>query len=244
MVPLESVRRSSPLVTTATRACVTVAGVITAPRTLSLLVALVLGTGLIATPVAASAERYSANLRRAIHELPVAHEVRKGYQREKFTHWIDADEDGCSTRDEVLLAETKGPPTVSDSCTVEEGRWFSYYDRETWTDPADVDIDHLVPLAEAWDSGARRWRPKVRTRFANDLSDRRSLVAVTDNVNQSKGDRDPAEWIPDHGRCRYVREWVAVKHRWRLRVDRAEKRAVRDLADGCTNDRIRVRIAR
>ncbi len=171
-------------------------------------------------------------------------EVRKGYAREKFTHWIDADADGCSTRDEVLLAESTSSVTVSDSCTVEEGSWFSYYDRETWTDPSDVDIDHLVPLAEAWDSGARRWKPRVRTRFANDLRDRRSLVAVTDSVNQSKGDRDPSGWVPDHGRCRYVREWVVVKHRWRLRVNRAEKRVVRDLAESCDNDPIRVRIAR
>ncbi len=102
----------------------------------------------------------------------------------------------------------------------------------------------MVPLAEAWDSGARRWRPTVRSQFANDLRDRRSLVAVTDNVNQSKSDGDPADWLPDHGRCRYVREWVAVKHRWGLRVDRAEKRVLRDLASSCDNTRIRLRIAR
>lgn len=217
---------------------------ITVRRTLICLVALVLGLGLVAAPAAASAEEYSAKLRRAVAELPVAPEVRKGYQREKFPHWIDADGDGCSTRDEVLLAETKSSVTVSGTCTVEEGRWFSYYDRQTWTDPSDVDIDHMVPLAEAWDSGARRWKPRARTRFANDLRDRRSLVAVTDNVNQSKSDRDPAGWMPDHGRCRYVREWVAVKHRWRLRVDRAEKRVLRNLSGSCDNDRIRVRVAR
>lgn len=213
-------------------------------RAPAFLLALALAVALTAVPVAASAEEYAAKLRRAVADLTVAPEVRKGYAREKFLHWIDADDDGCSTRDEVLLAESTTPVTVSGTCTVEEGRWFSYYDRQSWTDPADVDIDHLVPLAEAWDSGARRWRSKVRTRFANDLRDRRSLVAVTDNVNQSKSDRDPTDWLPDRGRCRYVREWVAVKHRWRLRVDRAEKRVLRDLADSCANERIRVRIAR
>jgi uncharacterized protein DUF1524 len=59
-----------------------------------------------------------------------------------------------------------------------------------------VDIDHLVPLAEAWDSGARTWSSGHRRSFANDVGDSRSLVAVTDNVNQSKGDQDPAEWLP------------------------------------------------
>ncbi|MEJ7795770.1 MAG: HNH endonuclease family protein [Nocardioides sp.] len=213
-------------------------------RALVCLLALVLAGGMTAMPVAASAEEYAAKLRRAVADLPMAPEVRKGYEREKFFHWIDADDDGCSTRDEVLLVESTTSTTVSGTCTIEDGRWFSYYDRQEWTDPSDVDIDHLVPLAEAWDSGARRWRPAVRTRFANDLHDRRSLVAVTDNVNQSKSDRDPADWLPDHGRCRYVREWVAVKHRWRLRVDRAEKRVLRDLAGSCDNERIRVRIAR
>lgn len=212
---------------------------------LTSVVVLVLGGGLLTSvPTAASAEEYSARLRHAVADLPVAHEVRKGYEREKFRHWVDADDDGCSTRDEVLLVETTTEATVSGTCTIEEGRWFSYYDRKTWTDPADVDIDHLVPLAEAWDSGARRWKAGIRTRFANDLRDRRSLVAVTDNVNQSKSDQDPTDWMPDHGRCRYLRQWVAVKHRWRLRVDRAEKRALREVADSCANDPIQVRIAR
>lgn len=213
-------------------------------RVLLCLVALTLALSVASLPGVAAAETYAAKLRRAVADLPAAPEVRRGYEREQFEHWIDADGDGCSTREEVLLIEATDPVTVSGSCTVEEGRWFSYYDRQEWTDPADVDIDHLVPLSEAWASGARRWRAKVRTRFANDLRDRRSLVAVTDNINQSKSDRDPADWLPDYGRCRYVREWVTVKHRWRLRVDRAEKGVLRDLAADCDNDRVRVHIAR
>ncbi len=85
---------------------------------------------------------------------------------------------------------------------------------------------------------------KTRQRFANDLGDRRTLVAVTDNVNQSKGDRDIAEWRPDRGVCRYVEEWTAVKTRWSLTVNRAEKRTLRRLADDCPNDRLRVERAR
>ncbi len=111
-------------------------------RALVCLVALALAGGLMAMPVAASAEECAAKLRRAVAELPMAPEVRKGYAREKFLHWIDADDDGCSTREEVLLSEATTSTTVSGTCTIEDGRWFSYYDRQEWTDPSDVDIDH------------------------------------------------------------------------------------------------------
>ena len=105
------------------------------------------------------------------------------------------------------------------------------------------DVDHFVPLAEAWDSGARRWNAATRQRFANDLRDPRTLVAVTASSNRSKSDRDPAEWLPSLGNCAYVRQWVAVKIRWHLTVDAAEKRALRGLAEGCRNTRITVRRA-
>ncbi len=83
----------------------------------------------------------------------------------------------------------------------------------------------------------------TRDRYANDLGDRRNLVAVTDSVIQSKGDQDIAEWLPELGRCRYVREWVAVKTRWHLRVDQTEKRRLVALAGGCDNSVLRVRTA-
>ncbi len=199
---------------------------------------------LVAAPAVAYAEQYSAPLQTAVADLPVATEVRTGYDRDLFQHWIDADGDGCHTRNEVLLAEADDPPTVTGTCTLSGGRWFSYYDRVSWTNTSDIDIDHMVPLAEAWDSGARTWSSTVRRDFANDLGDYRSLVGVTDNVNQAKGDQDPATWLPRYGQCRYLREWVAVKHRWRLRVDRAEKRALRSLAASCTNPTITVTLAR
>src|SRR5690242_4900356 len=100
----------------------------------------------------------------------------------------------------------------------------------------------MVPLAEACDSGARGWTTSRRQSYANDLGDSRSLAAVTDNVNQAKGDKDPAEWMPSYSpaRCRYVTEWVAVKIRWRLTVDSAEKSALTSIAGGCTNTTLTV----
>ena len=199
---------------------------------------------LVVAPPAAHAASYSAPLMTAISDLVVASENRTGYSRDLFPHWIDADGDGCSTRNEVLIAEADDPVTVGSGCSLSGGRWFSYYDRLSWTNPSDVDIDHMVPLAEAWDSGARTWTTSVRQSYANDLGDSRSLVGVTDNVNQEKGDQDPREWMPTYDKCRYLREWVAVKHRWRLTVDSGEKSALSSLAAGCTNTTITVTLAR
>jgi hypothetical protein len=211
---------------------------------LTLCVSLGLAAGMAMVPTAAFAETYSAPLARAIADLTVRAEVRTGYSRDLFPHWTDADGDGCSTRHEVLIAEAVDPPTVGDDCALRGGRWFSYYDRVSWTDSGRIDVDHLVPLAEAWDSGARQWRPRTRRAYANDLRDRRSLVGVTDSINQSKSDRDPDEWMPAFGTCRYVREWVAVKHRWRLQVNRAERRALASFASGCRNRTVTVTLAR
>ncbi|MEU1607654.1 HNH endonuclease family protein [Micromonospora matsumotoense] len=193
----------------------------------------------------AEAAGYSAPLTTAVANLTVAAENRTGYSRDLFPHWIDADGDGCTTRNEVLLAEAAGAPTVTGTCTLTGGRWYSYYDNASWTATGDLDIDHMVPLAEAWDSGARNWTTSRRQAYANDLGDSRPLAAVTDNVNQAKGDQDPASWLPPYAaaRCRYVNEWVATKIRWRLTVDSAEKSALTSLAGGCPNATISVTYA-
>ena len=209
-------------------------------RRLLVLLTVVLLT-ILTVPAVAGAE--TMRLREAVRSLPRAAETPAGYDRDRFEHWIDADGDCRDTRDEVLAAESR-VPVPAGVCDVTKGEWLSPYDRATWTASSDVDIDHLVALKEAWDSGAAGWDDEARRRYANDLGDRRSLVAVTDNVNQSKSDRDVAEWLPEFGVCAYVRQWTAVKLRWRLRVDGAEKAELRRLARACPNKVIRVRIVR
>lgn len=201
-------------------------------RRLAVIIAAALASSLL---VAMPAEANQARLRAAIDRLPVAAETNAGYARTKFRHWVDANGDCQDTRAEVLVQESK---VTARGCTVRKGKWFSYYDRKTWRRASDVDVDHLVPLKEAWGSGAKRWNAATRERFANDLADRRALVAVTDNVNQSKGDRDPRDWMPKYGKCRYVREWTATKLRWKLTVNRAEKRKLRTVASGCANTKL------
>ncbi len=205
------------------------------------LAAVAAGVAVLVGPApAAHAATYSAPLYTAINDLPGAVEVRTGYNRDLFKHWVDVDGDGCNTRKEVLIAEADDPVTIGAGCALTGGRWFSYYDRVNWTDQSRIDIDHMVPLAEAWDSGARNWTAAQREAYANDLGDYRSLVGVTDTVNQAKGDKDPADWLPTYDKCRYLREFVAVKLRWRLTVDTAERNAMKALAPSCSNVTITV----
>ena len=206
-----------------------------------LCVAGLVGAGLsVATSSTASAGTVKVRLVRAIKNLPVATETRSGYARAKFRHWVDANHDCQDSRDEVLAAESL---VRVRGCDIRTGKWRSYYDGVTTRASTGFDIDHLVPLAEAWDSGARRWTAGTRQRYANDLGDARSLVAVTASSNRSKSDRDPAGWMPRNGKCTYVRQWVAVKTRWALKVNPVERRALLTQASRCTNVVLTVRRA-
>lgn len=167
--------------------------------------------------------------------LAVAGEDRTGYDRLLFPHWIDADGDGCDTRREVLIDEAVDPPTVSARCSLSGGRWLSLYDGIETTDPSTFDIDHVVALAEAWDSGASAWSVDRRTRFANDLDVDWSLIAVSASSNRSKSDQDPADWLPPlaSARCQYLAMWLAVKVRWSLTIDAGESAALDQDIAGC-----------
>ncbi|GHJ98611.1 HNH endonuclease family protein [Streptomyces sp. NPDC003753] len=178
------------------------------------------------TPVsAATARSYLAS-------LTVATENRTGYSRDLFPTWITIS-GTCNTREYILKRD--GSNVVTDSsCAATSGSWYSPYDGATWYAASDVDIDHLVPLAEAWDSGASKWTTSQRQAFANDIT-RPQLLAVTDNVNQAKGDQDPATWVPSRSSyvCTYVRAWVQVKYYYDLSVDSAEKSALQNYLASC-----------
>ncbi|WP_031173670.1 HNH endonuclease family protein [Streptomyces durhamensis] len=180
---------------------------------------------------------YTVPLAAAVHELPVAAEVRDGYQRTSFKHWNAGKNpsDGCNTRAEVLLAEAIDPPQVLPGCKLSGGRWWSYYDSKWITSAAALDVDHMVPLAEAWDSGASQWTAARREAYANDLDVPTSLVAVSAAANRSKADQDPAQWLPPTAEvtCRYISEWVGTKLRWGLTADAVELEALDQLAGAC-----------
>jgi hypothetical protein len=157
-----------------------------------------------------------------------------GYSRDLFPHWITIS-GSCNTRETVLKRD--GSSVATDSaCAATSGRWYSPYDGATWTAASDVDIDHVVPLAEAWRSGANSWTTTRRQSFANDLT-RPQLIAVTDNVNQSKGDQDPSTWQPSISsyRCTYAKMWIAVKSYWALSLQASEKTALQTMLNTCAS---------
>ncbi len=204
---------------------------------------------LVPTTVAHAAdpgEDVTLPVRDALATLTVADESREGYERTKFKHWVDADRDGCHTRSEVLLEEAVTPPEQGARCTLTGGRWYSPYDDRYIEGPRTIDIDHYVPLAESWDSGASAWTPAEREAYANDLDDKRSLIAVTATSNRSKADQDPATWMPPAAgyHCAYATTWVTVKTRWKLAIDPAEATALTSTLNECPNTPIEVELAR
>jgi hypothetical protein len=202
--------------------------------TATAVVALALSVG---PPAQAAAEStpharstYDGTVLAALGSLKVRREHRAGYDRDLFPLW-DSQGGNCSTRDVVLIDESTDPDTAPDSNCDYTGSWRSAYDGVTTTDPSTFDIDHRVPLAEAWDSGAWRWTTGTRERYANDLGDPRPLIAVSASSNRSKGDSEPQDWMPAKRQCTYLVQWVVVKVRWHLAVNRPEKRFIRsDLA--------------
>ena len=167
-----------------------------------------------------------ASIGDAIKVLKVAPESRTGYERTKFKHWVNSDGNklGCDARKEAIIRDAEVKPKVDKGCVLTGGKWLSLYDNVVVEKAGSLDVDHMVPLAEAWDSGASSWTPEKRQTYANDLSDPRHLRSVTGASNRSKSDKDPAEWLPTNKNylCTYLSDWVSIKIRWSLTVDQKE----------------------
>jgi hypothetical protein len=184
-----------------------------------------------AVPASGSAAQAAHQL----DELAVAtSSSMRGYRRDRFPHWRDTGHN-CNVRDAVLRrdGERLGPVQLR-GCNVVGGRWHSPYDGRTLTNLRTVDIDHVVPLANAWRSGANAWPDTRRADFANDLA-RPQLKAVSLTSNRAKGDQDPAQWKPPNRAywCQYAVDWIAVKYFWKLTVTTAEKAALEDMMGTC-----------
>ncbi|MFE9121413.1 HNH endonuclease family protein [Streptomyces sp. NPDC007172] len=155
-----------------------------------------------------------------------------GYSREKFPHWASQGAK-CDTREVVLERDGTGV-TKDAACKAVSGSWISRYDHLTFTSAAKMDIDHTVPLANAWRSGASTWTTEQRKAFANDLT-HPQLVAVSATSNRAKGDQSPDQWAPpakDYW-CAYAESWTTVKAAYHLTVTDAEKAKLADMLTTC-----------
>ena len=191
----------------------------------------------------AAATSTTVSAKALLNHLPVKKEAHAATSvRSKFTAWIDADRDGEDTRAEVLKAESLTTVRFDQYGEVKTGKWISRYDGVVVTVASKVAIDHVVPLAEAWVSGAAGWTALKREAYANDLGDAAGLIAVSAHAARSKGDREPDAYLPARRsyRCTYVKNYIAVKARWHLSVNIAEKIALgRDLAVYCSTMTVR-----
>ncbi len=156
-----------------------------------------------------------------------------GYSRDAFDVWA-GQPDGCTTRQDVLARDGEDVVEGDDGCQPASGSWYSAYDDTTVTVVASATIDHVVPLADAWRTGADQWTAAQRKAFGNDLTDSQLIIASSSS-NSSKGDQDPSEWKPPNTAywCTYGEQYVSVKYAFDLFVTTDEKAALGDLLDAC-----------
>jgi len=175
----------------------------------------------------------------ALAGLPVKGRAPKtGYDREEFgTPWLDIDQNGCDTRNDVL-ARVLQSAVFDASCAAVSGTLLDLYSGRTERfapdDPSAtaIDIDHVVALGDAWQKGAQQLDLATRIQFANDPM---NLVAVAASLNRQKGDGDAATWLPPDRsyRCTHVATQIAVKSRYLLWVAAAERDAMERILAGC-----------
>lgn len=165
-------------------------------------------------------------------QLKIANEIvlkKNEYNRKTWGSWTISG--GCSTREQQL--KKYGTEIKTDKkCTVISGKWTSLYDNFRILSPAQMQVDHIVPLKEAEESGARGWSPDRKNKFYND---KENLIAVSGTSNQSKSDRDPAEWLPTNKAyvCEYVDDYVEVKEAYDLAFDSTEASVIQNILKDC-----------
>jgi len=159
------------------------------------------------------------------------------YKRSDWKHWTDEDGDCQDARQEVLLSESLVEVSFESErrCRVATGRWYAAFTGTHVDAPGDLDIDHLVPLKNAHDSGGWAWNSIRKQAYANYLGDPDHLIAVTKRANRSKGAKGPEEWRPaDEGYwCRYATDWTEVKMEWGLTMTPRETEAVIVMLEAC-----------
>ena len=159
------------------------------------------------------------------------------YERGDWRHWVDDDGDCQDARQETLIAEAQGAVRYerADECRVASGDWVGAYTGERFTDPGDLDIDHMVPLANAHRSGAWQWDRARKREYANYLERGNHLIAVKAAANRSKSDKGPEDWQPPRSEyhCQYATDWVDIKQRWGLTATPREAAALRGMLAGC-----------
>jgi len=168
--------------------------------------------------------------------------AKTGYARSQFPHWSDPDRNGCDARNDTLkrdLTDITYKVGTRD-CKVIAGQLLDPFSGKVITFSTTkvvIDIDHVVALSNAWQTGAAYFDKSKRTQIANDPL---NLLAVDSKLNRQKGDGDAATWLPPSKafRCEYVARQVAVKAKYGLWVTQPEKVAIDKILSTCVGQKL------
>jgi len=169
-----------------------------------------------------------------MHDRALAEPADKYNRKQHFGRWInDPNDDTCyNTRAKVLVRDSDGPVAFKDTnhCVVVGGDWHDAYTGNTFTSTRDIQIDHVVPLKNAYMSGAWEWNFQTRCLYANFLGNSFHLLSVSGTENMRKGDSAPDQYLPPNTnyRCQYLESWLKIKLIWRLKMTPSEVQAIRD----------------
>ena len=188
------------------------------------------------TPIPPAPPSDSSGITLTIAVAPLSPDMPQ-YDRGDWSHWRDGDRDCQDARQEALIAESLAAVVYesAEECRVETGEWFGAYTGESFTDPADLDIDHMVPLANAHRSGGWAWSKERKREYANDLSYPNHLIAVKASANRQKGGKGPEDWKPPRREywCEYAIDWTTIKATWGLTATQSEAYALREMLATC-----------
>ena len=169
---------------------------------------------------------------------PSDHPRYVSYKRSLYRHWIDADGDCQKTRAEVLIRDDDDHVVefkTNKRCRVIGGTWRDPYTGKIFHHWKKVDVDHVVPLKNAHDSGGWAWSKERRKKYANYLEDENHLLTVSASENRKKGAKGPDQYMPPNQpyHCEYIRVWVKIKQDWELEMTEAEGETVQNILDQC-----------
>ena len=170
----------------------------------------------------------------AQYSLKIESERTSGFKSSSFHLWLDADGNGCDAKSEVLVSKAIKKPTIGKKCALSKGSWLDFYSGKIQTKAEKLGVDHIVSLAEAWRSGAWKWSASERDAFANEITDPDLLVVASLVSIKAKAGNDPAKWLPEVGRCEYLRKWISIKARFGLSIDQKEADFIKSSLEPCS----------
>jgi hypothetical protein len=168
--------------------------------------------------------------------LAITNTAYSKYVRKEWKHWSDRDKNCLNTKEEILKARSKSfVLTSKKGCRIKSGSWDDYYYPETINDMKQIDVDHLIPLKHAYDTGGANWSPEKKEQFANDPE---NLVITNKKYNREKGAKGIDQWLPVNKAyaCKYVRDWIKVKKKYGLNLLKDELGTIHQIKVNCRID--------